>query len=222
MTGRPVRVVPMYLAVDVSYSMSFDGRIQAANRMLSELLDAVRQDPALADAVRLGLIDFSDDARVVMPLRKGSEVVPAPTLSVRGGTSFRAAFELLGSEIGKDVVALERIRTEIERPVVFFVTDGEPNAGDAWEDAFSQLVGFHASSGSRGDHCPDVVPCGVGAAKPVVLSALMYPRDGMRMVLQRHGSDSADAFSQVAGLILSRMTSTSSSDPAGAGTIARV
>src|SRR5262245_66224432 len=60
-------LLPFYLVVDVSYSM-LGPKLDAANRVVPEVADALAKNPILEDKIRFGLIDFSDDARVVLPL----------------------------------------------------------------------------------------------------------------------------------------------------------
>src|SRR3954464_12931570 len=81
---RPV-VLPFYLLCDVSASMESD--IATLNSALFRIRDALAMEPVLSDKVRFGVIDFSDDARVVVPLGDFADVtLPSVPLSVRGAT----------------------------------------------------------------------------------------------------------------------------------------
>ena len=61
------KLLPFYLVVDVSISMS-GRKLDSANRMLPSIVDALAKNPILSDKVRFGIIDFSDDAQVRLPL----------------------------------------------------------------------------------------------------------------------------------------------------------
>ena len=60
-------LIPFYLVVDVSQSMTVDARIEHANRIVGELVVAFEGNPILSDKVRVALIDFSDVKHNTMP-----------------------------------------------------------------------------------------------------------------------------------------------------------
>src|SRR3954471_8861126 len=122
-----VKLLPFYVATDVSLSMSSKGRIDSANNILPKIVDALAENPILSDKVRIGLIDFSDDARVQLPLCDVLEPsLTLPHLSVRGGTSYAAAFRLLRAEIAANIKQLKADGYRVHRPALFFLSDGEP------------------------------------------------------------------------------------------------
>src|ERR1051325_7287202 len=61
-------VLAFYVVVDVSYSMDQIGAMTAVNDIMPKVVDAIEASPTLADVVRLGAMDFADDARVVLRL----------------------------------------------------------------------------------------------------------------------------------------------------------
>ena len=78
------KLLPFYLVVDVSYSME-GPKLESANRIMPQIVDALAQNPILSDKVRFGLIDFSDDAQVRVPLCDLLEPnLVLPALTVRG------------------------------------------------------------------------------------------------------------------------------------------
>jgi len=151
--------------------MSLEGKVEAANHIVPAIIDALAQDRVASTRVRFGLIEFSDDARILLPLRGvAGPTVTAPALTVRAGTSFRSAFTLLQEAVPADVARLETNHRVVHRPTVFFLTDGEPTDDDkAWRSAFASLVARRA---------PSIVPCGVGQATVRVMSTLVHPRRG--------------------------------------------
>src|SRR5690242_19700787 len=101
------KLLPFYLVVDVSFSMS-GSKLEALNRILPTAVDALAQNPILSDKIRIGLIEFSNDARVRLPLCDPlDEQLTLPALTAQGGTSYSAAFRLLRHEIKANVMQLK-------------------------------------------------------------------------------------------------------------------
>jgi uncharacterized protein YegL len=193
-----VKLLPFYLVTDVSYSMS-GKKVVAANQILPEVVDALAQNPILSDKVRIGLVDFSDDARVLMPLCDVLDPsLTLPTLQVRGGTSYAAAFRLLRREIAANIKQLKVDGYLVHRPAVFFLSDGEPTDQDGeWRSAFAELTGDKAY--------PNVIPFGVGEADGRILQALIHPSTGskqMKMYLMDKGEDAAQAITGAAEIMI--------------------
>ncbi len=158
------KIFPVFLVIDTSWSMSEYGRLEAAEDMAPGLLDVVLKDPSVKDKVRLEVIQFSNDARVIIPFSKPDDVTSIPALMAEGGTAYGAAFELLRSEIEEAVASLRGDGYRILRPTVFFITDGEPNDSEQERDeAFARLQDpdFKAS--------PNVFMFGVGDATEEIL-----------------------------------------------------
>ncbi len=191
------RLLPFYVVLDVSYSMG-GAKLDALNTILPAVVDAITENPILADKVRLCLIDFSDDARVRMPLCDVLAQEDLPTLTVRGATSWAAAFRLLRSEIEANVHQLKADGYQVHRPAVFFLTDGLPtDTGHEWRAAFADLVGQKAY--------PNIIPFGVSDADPRELQAVIFPNGGpkqMRMYLMDEGADAGKAISALAEVLV--------------------
>lgn len=193
------KLLPFYVVADVSYSMS-GKKIAAANQILPKTVDALAQNPILSDKVRIGLVDFADDARVQLPLCDVLEpTLTIPTLRVRGGTSYAAAFRLLRAEIAANIKQLKGDGYLVHRPAVFFLSDGQPTDKDSvWRTAFSDLVGETAY--------PNFIPFGVENADGNTLQALIHPSSGdkqMRMFLMNKGEDAAQAITSMAEIMIS-------------------
>jgi uncharacterized protein YegL len=193
------KLLPFYLVIDVSYSM--DGKpLDEANRILPEVIDAIAQQPILSDKVRIGLVDFADDARVQLPLCDVLDPgLTLPTLAVRGGTSYAAAFQLLRSEITANVKQLKADGFLVHRPAVFFLSDGDPlDEPNEWENAFQELISDKAY--------PNVIPFGVGGASGKILQQLIHPSTGnkqMKMYLTANGEEAAAAIRKSAEILIS-------------------
>lgn len=193
------KLLPFYVVTDVSYSMS-GKKLDAVNDILPDIVDALAQNPILSDKVRIGLVDFSDDARVQLPLCDVLEpTLTLPHLSVRGGTSYEAAFRLLRTEIAANIKLLKVDGYQVHRPAVFFLSDGEPTDKESdWKSAFADLIGDKAY--------PNVIPLGVDGADGATLQKLIHPAQGekqMQMYLMDKGEDAAQAITAMAKIMIS-------------------
>jgi uncharacterized protein YegL len=207
-------VLPFYLVCDVSYSMQ--NVIGQVNSSLREFQDELAKHPILADKVRFGVLDFSDDARVVVPLCDFSEAsVTDHTLSVRGSTSYRAAFELMRSTIETDAAALKAAQLRMFRPAVFFLTDGVPNPGDNWEPAFARLTEYDSATRQGFQAYPLFVPFGMGDADGQLLSRLVHPVKRSKLFMASKGGDAAKAIKVMAEAMLMSVLSSGRSAVGG-------
>jgi hypothetical protein len=204
-------VLPFYLVVDVSYSM-YGEPIAAVNQILPEVIDTVEQSPTLGDLVRFGVIDFSDHARVVLPLTDLRDVTAIPTLEVRGGTSYAAAFRLLKQEIERDLATLKSGSYRVYRPAVFFMTDGQPTDSDeAVSAAFGELISpsFRAR--------PNILPFGVSdSVSKQALDPWVFPRPGstgkaMRSFIYTGEGGAAEAIPQFTEILVSSVVASANS-----------
>lgn len=211
MGEEKAKLLPFYLVIDVSWSM--DGpSIEAANEIVPKLLEALERNPILSDKVRFGLVDFSDDARVQLPLCDLLEPnLVVPTLTVRGGTSYVAGFRLLHKQIELDVMQLKADSYSVHRPVVFFLSDGAPTDEEhEWRSAFAELTQYDRQTKVGFPMYPNVIPFGVDNADPVILQSLIHPATGnkqMRMFLMDKGNTPAEAIKAMAEILISSVLS---------------
>lgn len=209
-----ILVLAFYVVVDVSTSMS-GPPIDAANEILPEVADAITESPTLSDVVRLGAIDFSDDAKVLVRLSDLRDVDPIPQFRIRGGTSYVAAFRLLRQEIENDLAQLKSDGYRVYRPAVFLITDGGPtDTADELDQAFRELT----DPAFRGR--PNLIPFGVGSATKDLLDPWVFPKSGdsgkaMRSYVQKPGASAADAIKQVAEILISSIVASANSVTAG-------
>lgn len=215
--GTPVSdhtqlVLPFYILADVSYSMTqkTDGLaspLDEVNKIVPSVKEALDLNPLLKDKVRFALVDFSDDARVQIPLCDLATVDGAaiPQLVARGGTSFAAAFATTRAQIDSDYRQLKADGHKVHRPAVFFVTDGEPTDPDGvWQQSHAALT----DAGFR-PH-PNVVPFGVGAVRRDVLESVAAPA-GQRAFIAAEGTDPADAIRSMAELLIGSVIASANS-----------
>jgi uncharacterized protein YegL len=147
-------ILPFYLVCDESGSMS-GPPINAINTALPELHTEIGTNPVVSDKTQFGIIGFSSQAQVLLPLSDLSQVSGLPVLSAQGGTDFAAALRCVKDEIEADVLRLQANGHQVFRPVVFFLTDGQPNSD--WRTDYEALVS------QQFKYRPNIVAFGIGA-----------------------------------------------------------
>lgn len=158
-------VLPFYVLCDISASMRQDCRIDALNDVLASTCDIVAAYPVIADRVRLSVLAFSDEARVVLPLCDPAWLEEVPVLTSEGLTSYAAGFSLLRDTIEQDVRQLVIDELRVHRPVAFFLSDGQPTDRQAmWRAALARV------HDRTFPHRPNIVTFGFGEATSAVLA----------------------------------------------------
>lgn len=147
-------ILPIYFVADESGSMT--PNIGELNDGLMSLQDALQKESFAAAKVRFSVIGFSDTAHTYMEPADLRSLPAMPTLQARGMTSYAAAFNELTYRLSIDVPALKAQGFAVNRPAVFFLTDGQPNVGDDWQAARSNLLAQHAR--------PNILAFGIGEA----------------------------------------------------------
>jgi uncharacterized protein YegL len=204
-------VLAFYIVVDVSYSMKDGGCLDAANELVTSVWDAVQTNPVLADLVRISVIDFSDEAQVIIPLGDLRNVEHLPRLAERGGTSYAAAFRRLRQEIAGDIKQLKDDGYKVYRPTVFFITDGAPT-----DDASDLQTAFQDLTAADFKARPNLIPFGVGAATKEILDPWVFPQGRMRAYAQKEGVAPSAALNSLAEILVgSIIASTNSVDEQG-------
>ncbi|WP_071288555.1 vWA domain-containing protein [Mycolicibacterium llatzerense] len=215
--GRPAAddrytVLPFYLSADVSGSM--EPHLPVLNEALRGFRDTLAKDPVLADKVQFGVLDFSDDSNVVVPLGDFSSAdLEHRQLSSRGGTNYAAAFTTLRNTIEADLTAGQE-RYRYYRPAVFFLTDGYPNGGD-WRNAFRALTAFDPATGAGFRSYPLFVPFGIGDADRGILTELVHPVDRSQLFMANAGTSPAAAIEAMTKAMLTSILSSGRSAAAG-------
>lgn len=154
-------ILPFYFVADESYSMA--PVIEDLNRGLEELISKLQTQPFACSKARLSVIGFADQAQLHMGLTDILNIESVPRFSAGGSTSYAAAFRELYNQIPQDV---SRLRADylVNRPCVFYLTDGEPNPG--WEEDYSRLVA------QENELRPNILSFGIGEANPKIISEI--------------------------------------------------
>ncbi len=132
-TVSAARPLPVVVLADVSGSMAVDGKIQAANLALREMIEAFQDESDLRAEIHLSVITFGGVARVHLPLgpARGASWTD---LGASGGTPMGAAFELARTLV-EDRTA---VPSRAYRPTLVLVSDGQPT--DAWQPPLQALL----------------------------------------------------------------------------------
>lgn len=125
MTGPPAEefdAAPFVLAIDRSNSML--GAIDAVNTVVPQIIDTMRDIPEALESAALGVVSFNHIARVNRRITWLDEDITIPRFVAESRTSYVEPLERVRELIAEDVPQLGQRGW---RPVVFFITDGQPN-----------------------------------------------------------------------------------------------
>jgi uncharacterized protein YegL len=171
-------VLPCYVVCDVSLSMS--DHIEELNTGLREFRGAVHADAAVADRLRCSVVGFAETSTVLQPLHPTARLGDLPAPRPGAGTNFGPVFTLLRVAIDRDVRDLKARAVLVRRPLVFFLSDGQPTDPVTWPAAYAALTD------PLWPARPDVVAFGVGDADRDTLRRIgtfrvVLGRDGVRL-----------------------------------------
>jgi len=128
------RPFPVIVLADVSGSMAEDGKIDALNVALKQMVESFGKESRLRAEIQVGLITFGGrQATEHLPLVAAHSVSKIQNLVASGPTPMGAAFEL-ARQILEDK---DRIPSRAYRPVLILVSDGVPT--DHWEEPLAAL-----------------------------------------------------------------------------------
>ena len=168
-------LLPLYLVLDSSASMNGEP-FKAALNFVPKLLEAMVENPVVADKVRLEVITFDSTARVAATLSDKSDLdnwyKNNKDMQADGNsTNYTNVFRLIKQEVerGVEAVTSEKINGEFYktyRPAVFFITDGDP-VGDnevSITQAFNELTSEEFKDSKGRKIRPNIFVVGVGDA----------------------------------------------------------
>ena len=131
-TPRPL---PVILLADVSGTMSVDGKIQALNQAVREMLDAFGGEADPRAEIHAAVITFGRNGALLhLPLTPASQASWVD-LPADGGTPMGAAFTLVTQLLQDRQV----IPSRAYRPTLILVSDGQPT--DEWREPLTALLG---------------------------------------------------------------------------------
>lgn len=131
-TARPL---PIIVLADTSGSMSVDGKIEALNKGLKDMIQSFAGESRLRAEIQVSVITFGgNQAAVILPLTPAHQLTGFTPLTAEGMTPLGGALTLLSDMIEDK----DSIPSRAYRPVVVLVSDGYPN--DEWQAPFQRLV----------------------------------------------------------------------------------
>jgi uncharacterized protein YegL len=128
------RVFPFYVVCDVSRSM-WDPEFNEDRQLtplsviedaLPDMLTVLEEDPVAADTAYLSVIAFGDKPEAVLKLTSLQEDPAIPALPRQGSTDYAQVFEFLDELLRDDQQRLTNANLGTYTPVVFFLSDGNP------------------------------------------------------------------------------------------------
>jgi len=134
-TPPPPRPLPTIILADISGSMSVEGKIEALNRAIAEMISSLASETNTQAEVQVAVITFGgrDEAQVYLPLAPISQVqwtdVPAS-----GRTPLGAALEV-ATDLVED---RSKIPGRAYYPTIVLVSDGQPT--DEWKAPLERLL----------------------------------------------------------------------------------
>ncbi len=130
--SRP-RPFPLILLADVSGSMGQDGKIEALNQAVREMISALAAEENARAEIEVCVITFGGAARLHTPLQAARSVAWAD-MQAGGGTPMGAAM-LLAADLINDE---QKVPSRAYRPTVLLVSDGIPT--DDWQAGLRRLT----------------------------------------------------------------------------------
>lgn len=132
-TTQAARPLPVVVLADVSGSMGVDGKIQALNLAVREMIDAFNDEDDLRAVIHVSVITFGGKATVHLPLGRAADA-SWTDLGANGGTPMGAAFELARTLVEDP----NTVPSRAYRPTLVLVSDGQPT--DEWTQQLDALL----------------------------------------------------------------------------------
>lgn len=127
------RSLPVILLADVSGSMSAEGKIEALNQSVRDMLAAFSSNDDLRAEIHIAIITFGGQARVHIPLQRAGDVKWMDMVA-DGKTPLGSAMSMAADLIEDQA----KITNRAYRPTVILVSDGQPT--DQWHEALDRLA----------------------------------------------------------------------------------
>ncbi len=140
--AKAARPLPVVVLADISGSMSVDGKIEALNQALKDMIDSFSAEGRMNAEIQLGLITFSTDVVQHLPLSPAHQIAGFQPLEASGTTSMGDAIDMATSLLENK----ELIPSRAYRPVVILLSDGHPTDGDKTPLAIERIANSERAS----------------------------------------------------------------------------
>jgi len=133
-TVQKARPLPLFILADTSGSMKQDGKIEALNTVVKEIIRALGKQNSLNAEIWITIIVFGKTANVHSELQPAYQYEDIPVFSADGGTPFGQALNLTQQILeNTDMLPLRSYY-----PTIVVISDGVPTA--AWEPALDSFL----------------------------------------------------------------------------------
>jgi uncharacterized protein YegL len=132
-TQSKARPLPVILLADVSGSMAADGKIEALNLAVREMISTFGAEDDPRVEIQVCIVTFGGEACLHTPLQPARNVRWAD-MQAQGGTPMGAAMEMAASLVEDP----GQIPSRSYRPTVLLVSDGQPT--DSWQVGLDRLT----------------------------------------------------------------------------------
>ena len=134
------RPLPVIVLADTSGSMVDNGKINALNDAMQEMLESFSGEDASRAEIHVAVVTFGKEgAKVRQPLTPASKVQWV-RMTAAGGTPMGAAFDTATVMIEDRA----QIPSRAYRPTIILVSDGQPT--DDWQASLERLLGAERAS----------------------------------------------------------------------------
>ena len=137
------RPLPVVVLADVSGSMSVDGKIDALNMAMAEMISSFAELRSERIDVHIAVITFGGDSAALHTPFASAQDVDWQPMTASGRTPLGHALGLVDGLINNR----EILPSRSYRPTLVLVSDGQPN--DAWTGPLENLIG--SKRGERAD-----------------------------------------------------------------------
>lgn len=131
---QSARPLPIIVMADTSGSMSVDGKVEALNKALKDMISAFASESRLRAELQVSVVTFGGIAEVHLPLTPAYQIEAIKPLPASGGTPLGEACTLVANLIEDK----EQIPSRAYKPVIVLVSDGQPT--DDFSGAFQSLL----------------------------------------------------------------------------------
>jgi uncharacterized protein YegL len=149
MRNKTQRRLAVYLIIDTSESMRVDNAITAVNEGLAALRNSIIGDRLAEATLWLAVYAFDDTVRRIVPPEGQEEGLVSifdfepPPLDAAGTTCLSKALGRICEDIQKNYRPPQTGAIGVKgdyQPIVYLLTDGEPNEGDPWKDVTKRIL----------------------------------------------------------------------------------
>ncbi|GAE27522.1 phage/colicin/tellurite resistance cluster TerY protein [Halalkalibacter wakoensis JCM 9140] len=131
---QEARPLPVILMLDVSGSMYSDGKINALNASVKEMLETFSEEDSIKAEIHVSIVTFGGRANLHTDLKPAREIT-FTDMSANGGTPLGEALDIVTELINNK----EKLPSRSYRPSIILVSDGQPNDSQ-WEAKLQSFI----------------------------------------------------------------------------------